>query len=163
MIRMLAFICALLWLSGCSSARVGQVGMVNSFTQNRNLSRAVEMLEGGKAGEAARLLTAICDAKGVDGVTDEALFRLALLSLNDRDGTGQSHRILQRLRKEYPRSPWTAQAGPLAEFIDTADELRRQNKNYRALNQNLSRENKELNQNIEKLKQLDMELERKSR
>ena len=155
--------CTLLLLAGCSSAGLEQVGMVNRFNQGRNLSKAIDMLEGGKPDEAARLLAAICDAKGFEGVTDEALFRLALLSLNDRDGTAKTHRSLERLRKEYPRSPWTKQASPLAEFIDADEELRRQNKNYRTANQNLSREIKELNQNIDKLKRLDMELERKSR
>jgi chromosome segregation ATPase len=74
------------------------------------------------------------------------------------------------LKKEYPSSPWTAQAAPLNELIGTAEELKRQSGNSRAAHQSLNREVNELkrtvnelNKQIEQLKHLDLELEQKRR
>ena len=69
----------------------------------------------------------------------------------------------KRLKKEYPASPWTVQATPLLELIGVAEELRHQNRNFKAANQSLTKEINELNKNLEQLKHLDLELEQKSR
>ena len=117
-------------------------------------------------------MESIAGAPGVDGVTDEALFRLSLLSLQEKEPPTTSLQLLERLKKEYPRSPWTRQSRQLRDYLTWSDELRKQNRNLRLLNmslskdnkdlQGVSKENRELHQSIERLKNLDIELERKS-
>ncbi len=155
--------------SGCASLK-GQ-SFVARFSQGQKLSEAVDSLKKGNPYRATKLLKQICAEKGVPGVTDEALFRLALLSIDtdlDRENIATTFKLLDRLQKEYPDSAWTAQAAPLANFLgehaeklQKAQELHRQVKSYKDLNLSLTRENKELRQSIERLKDLDLELERK--
>lgn len=164
--RSFLVICVVLGLSGCAPMQKGDGGIFHDYAQSRKLAEANDQLAKGDTVKAIRLLTAICDSRGVAKVTDEALFRLALLSFGpspERDGNQRAAHLLKRLQKEYPASPWTVQAAPLIEFLNGVDELRRQNKNYKNANQSLSRENKELNQMIERLKRLDLELEKRNR
>jgi hypothetical protein len=147
-----------------------------------SIAQAVEMLRVGDTAAASRILNAICSGSPTPGVTDEALFRLALLSLKptpDRPAARQGRLLLKRLRREYPGSPWTTQAAPLVQLINAADELRRQNRvlqksesteelkrqnrSLKGANDELTRQINELNQNLEKLKHLDLELEQKNR
>ena len=100
------------------------------------------------------------------GVTDEALFRLALLTMKakaDRPASAQAQRLLRRLKKEYPASQWTLLAAPVTDLVNLAEEQKRQNRALRTSNQALNREMEELSQRIEQLKHLDQELEKKSR
>lgn len=166
------FTCVIvLSLTGCASMRGESGGFVNYYTQSRSLSEAQELLEKGDTGAAAKTLAAICDAQAVSGVTDEALFRLALLSLKPSEKeSSHAQQLLSRLQKEFPASQWSVQSAPLLELLNSSEELRRQNRSCKNLNQSLSKENqalskenKELLQNIEKLKQLDLELEKKNR
>lgn len=156
----------LLVVNGCAALKIGDGGIVNRFNQSRELARATEMLASGDRDGAVRALAAICDSGGVPGVTDEALFRLALLSIHpavDREGNLPSLQLLKRLKKEYPASSWTAQAGQLTELLTGFEELRRQNRSLKSLNQSLSSENTELKNSIEQLKRLDLELEKTHR
>lgn len=165
MTKIVPFILLVL-LNGCAVLSPGDGGIIGRFSQSRELSRATGLLESGDRGEAARVLSAICNSSGVPGVTDEALFRLALLSLRpvtDREGDLHALQLLKRLKKEYPASPWTAQAGQLTEMLATVEEMRRQNRNLKTLNQSLTNEVNELNNSIEQLKRLDLELEKKHR
>jgi TolA-binding protein len=159
---------------GCATSRPGEKsGFLQRHSQEKQLSSAVALLGKGDSSGAAKILAAICNDNPAPGVTDEALFRLALLSLKPsagRPASSQGHQLLKRLKTEYPASPWTAQAAPLVELINSAEELKRQNKNFRAANQSLNRDinelNKninELNKNIEQLKHLDLEIEQKTR
>jgi hypothetical protein len=164
--KILVIIAAAFILGGCATLQQEGSGIVHNYKLSRNLAEARTELEKGHADRAATLLEEIVLAKGVPEVTDEALFRLALLSLNsavEKSGTSHSLQTLKRLQKEYPASPWAIQAAPLTEFLNRVEELKRQNRNYRSLNQSLGRDNKELIENIEKLKHLDMELEKKVR
>ncbi len=150
-------------LTGCAGMR-GSGGITNYYTQSRNLSDAQEMLEKGETSAAAKRLATICDAQTVPGVTDEALFRLALLSLKPAEkDSSRAHELLFKLQKEFPTSQWSTQSAALMELMGGTEELRHQNRSCKNLNQTLSKENKELMQNIEKLKQLDLELEKKNR
>jgi len=94
---------------------------------------------------------------------DQALFRRALLALKPNRETIASKRgrqLLNRLKKEYPASPWSAQATPILELIEVADELSRENRDLKATNESLTDDIEELSSNIEKMKRLDMELEK---
>src|SRR6185369_10983548 len=96
----------------------------------------------------------VCDAPPVIGVTDEALFRLALLHLGDEGSKGavRAQALLERLREEFPQSSWTHQAAPLATYLAGAKTLRdrqRELKTLRDLNLSLSRDNRELRQSLE--------------
>jgi uncharacterized protein YceK len=143
-------------LSGCASLRSGEGGIMQRYSQSRRLSAAREMLAAGDRSGAARELTAIIEGGSGAGVTDEALFRLALLSLRlpaEREGNLHGLQLLRRLKKEYPASPWTVQSSHLLELLSGVEELRRQNKNLKG-------EVNELNRNIDQLKRLDQELEK---
>lgn len=167
----------LILLSGCATTGPGG-SLLTRLSEGRRLSEAIDHLEKGNLDAAATALETITRQPAVSGITDEALFRLALIRLpNGKDGSSQTTALLERLIRDYPGSPWTKQGVPLLEYVSSIDDARKQarnlrilnlslnrdNKELRATNQNLVRENKELHQNIEKLKHLDIELEKKSR
>jgi len=139
--------------------------------RGKKLAEALRALREGDADTAAKLLDEISRGKAADGVTDEALFRLALLSIDtepERQQNSLTSNLLGRLETEYPESPWTLQAAGLSELLENLSqkfrnnqEMRRQIKSFKDMNQHLIRENKELRLNIERLKNLDLELERK--
>jgi hypothetical protein len=158
-------------LSGCATIEKTIDGQRQRSLQEERLESSVEYLVKGNPDRAASILETVVADKGVPGVTDEALFRLALLTLPsefEREELNQSTKLLERLQNEYPMSPWAVQASPLTDLLSelprrlqAASELRRQVKTLKDLNLSLTRENKELRLNIEKLKVLDLELERK--
>jgi hypothetical protein len=139
----------------------------------KRLSEAVDMLRRGERSGAIKTLQSIAKGKRVEGVTDEALFRLAMLTLkptSQRGVSSQAEALLKRLRKEFPKSQWTAQAAPLMELIKVTEELRHQNLTQKATNQSLTAENDQLNKKVEQmnqtlqqLKHLDVEMEKKTK
>jgi uncharacterized protein YceK len=160
-------IVALLLLAGCATTNKGESGgFLQRHSGAKKVAHAVNLLDRGDSAGAVKELNAVCAASPMAGVTDEALFRLALLSLKpsvEKPASAQGHALLKRLKKEFPDSPWTAQAAPLFELIGVADELKHQNKSLKATTQSLTKEINELNKNINQLKHLDLELEQKTR
>jgi hypothetical protein len=170
-------------LAGCSGLQRFQSGVVQRFSSENRLSAAVQHLEQGKTADATMELEKIVNGPGVEGVTDEALFRLSLLLLRqsqDKEPATATQQLLERLKKEYPNSQWARLALPLADHLVSEEELKRQYRNLRILNLSLAKDNKELqslkstnqtllkenrdlHQSIERLKNLDIELEKKSR
>lgn len=141
-------------LSGCSS-----LGWQSE--QQRQLSQGLQSLQAGDLRQSHLLFEQVANASPVDGVTDEALFRLALLQLVDEGttkGVPRSQALLERLRKEFPGSPWTTQAVALSGWLKGD---REQYNHLLRENRELIRENRELRQNIERLKNLDLEIEKK--
>jgi hypothetical protein len=167
--RIIALVLALLLAitGGCSMLRskpLPEAGAV--VEQERRFAGALQYLMQGKEREAEQLLEQVVAGKALPGVTDEALFRLALLHLRDEGGKGDAHAqtVLARLKKEYPRSIWTRQAAPLTAYLAGVGALRdsqRELKILRERSQSLIRDNKELRQSLERLKNLDLELEQK--
>ena len=158
-------LCALL-CAGCASTRQGEGSLLERFSGSRQLAQAETMLKEGDPSGAARTLEAICDGPALPGVTDEALFRLALLTLKpkpERPASTQAQHLLKRLKKEYPNSQWSLLAAPVPDLVSAVEEQKRQNKVLKGSNQALSREIAELTQRIEQLKTLDQELEKKAR
>ncbi len=136
-------------------------GLLYGHGQKNKLGRAVTLLEKGNTSAAAELLTAISAEQGVPGVTDEALFRLSLLrlgSVQGKNGHTQAERDLERLQKEYPASSWTPLASSLTKFLASDDDVRVQAKQLKELNGALTKENRDLRQSIEKLKNLELEM-----
>ncbi len=137
------------------------------------LMRAKEMIQSGKDEAARDLLQKISSEKSQPGVTDEALFHQGVLSFkyeNEAGGYPLTRQILERLIHNYPGSIWAAQATPLNELLAehwqsevALGKARRQIKSLKDSNVSLSRENKEMHLNIEKLKTLEQEMELKSR
>ena len=119
----------------------------------------------GRAAAAVTILEALVTEPGVKGVTDEALFRLSLLKLSheEKDGSLTAIRYLERLRTEYRDSVWTQQAKPLLDFLTGVADMKKQNRNLKNSNTSLSRDNKELRLSIERLKELDLQLEQRPR
>jgi hypothetical protein len=166
----ISIIIALSGLSGCAT-----VQKIDPYEQEqrRKLILARVLLEDNRISAAKEILTAISDAKGVSGITDEALFRLALLNLTPGEQkivTKKAERNLEKLLAAYPSSPWKAHAAALKGIIDAYDlsfeEKAEMEKTIRTLkNSNLSlgKETRELREDIEKMKKLDLELERKKK
>ncbi len=134
----------------------------------RQFAGALQLLRQGNEQGARELLEQVVVAPGLAGVTDDALFRLALLRLRDggEKGGQEGYSLLVRLAKEYPDSIWTHQSAALSSYLASTQKLfekQRETRPLRELNLHLSRENKELRLNLEKLKNLDLELEQKRR
>lgn len=159
-------------VSSCASPRP-PAGMPYSEIQAEKLTAAVRALEAGDATEAGNILATICEEAPVPGVTDEALFQLALLRLRlgaEKDEPDSARPMLERLREEYPASVWTRQAAALLGLLDSRIALLRANHDLRirnlslsSENAELSREGKELLERLERLKSLDVELDQRSR
>lgn len=154
---------------GCASfERMTDATLWFGSTEERDFDTALQYLRSGNESAARELLERTVDAKTITGVTDEVLFRLALLNLRDEGGKGEqrARELLNRLIRDFPASIWARQAAPLAVYLQEAFNLRvrqRELRNLRNQNLSLSRDNKEMRQSIERLKQLDIELEQKIR
>jgi hypothetical protein len=133
----------------------------NAKTQAGNLETARKLLREDRVQSATQMLVGICSAKGVPGVTDEALFRLSLIYLDageTKNGISRAQETLEKLMHDYPTSSWSPHATALVELIAT---LNRKIKNLRGENLTLEKKNRELMLNIEKLKILDIEQDQK--
>ncbi len=170
--QMTSFLWLAIAVTGCASSRP-PAGMPYSELQRQKLSAAVRILEAGDVTEAGNMLATICEETAVPGVTDEALFQLALLRLRfeaEKDEPDSARPMLERLRDEFPASVWTRQAVALLGLMESRNALLRanhdlkiQNLSLSSENEALSREAKELLERLERLKSLDVELERRSR
>lgn len=134
--------------------------------QERRFAGALVFLQSGNEQSARDLLELVIDGPTRNGVTDEALFRLSVLSLRDEGAKGnvRALELLERLKTEFPSSIWTRQAAPLSVYltgIRTLRDRQREVKSLKELNYSLSRDNREMRQSIERLKSLDLELEQK--
>jgi hypothetical protein len=145
---------------GCA-VMTGKGGIFYSQAQQIRLSRAIALQEEGKSADAEKLLVDICAGEGVPGVTDEALFRLGLLRLDPAlpsSGIPGALHNLGRLGKEYPSSTWAPLAAQLARHLTAAEDVQQQDAKLKETNLSLTRENRELRQRLEKLKNLELEL-----
>jgi len=160
--KILIVMVILMFMSGCMTVPIPRI----VSKQELDFAGALEYLRSGNWQKARPLLERVCEEPPITGVTDEALFRLALLHLGD-DGTkgvARAQALLERLRNEFPLSSWTHQATPLASYLTGTKVLRdrqRELKTLYDLNLSLSHDNRELRQSLERLKQLDIELEQK--
>lgn len=149
MIMRIAFLLFLLLpVTACQHRPGGSLSFFQQHALSRKLDSAKEALMARQFAQATLLLTEIAAAPGTPGITDEALVRLALLQLRsgqERD-TAQALRSIERLGKEFPNSHWTPLAAPLADLVNR--------------NQSLTRDNRTLRQNIQKIKELELELEK---
>lgn len=174
------------FLGGCSILK-GKPTPVTDATveQERHFAEALQYLKGGKEREAQASLEQVIASQPLPGVTDEALFRLALLHLQDESGKGDIHAnaLLALLKKEYPHSIWAQQSAPLIPYLDGVAALRESNsalnaqwelsqsqlresqrevKALRERNHLLLHDNKELQKRLDRLKNLDLEIEQKA-
>ena len=162
-------------LSGCSQLgwKVSVVSVSSDESaplvvpvQERRFAGALELLRAGNEQAARELFERVVSDPAQSGITDEALFRLAILSLRDEGskGTQRSLELIDRLKNEFPQSIWTHQSAALALYLTGIKSLRdkqRELKTLKELNLSLSRDNREMRQSIERLKSLDIELEQK--
>lgn len=136
-----------------------------SSTNTTGPVSGTEQISSAGNGSTAKAWEEIIARPPQSGVTDEALFRLALHNLrgNSREGSAKAQHLLNRLAKEYPQSSWNLWGQSINDLLDTLNDQRRLISNLRNQNQTLSKETKELHQTIERLKSLDLELEKKNR
>jgi len=185
MIRLVTAVLLMLLLGGCS---LKNMQMFSGLTQKGKLAEAISALDKGNELAATKLLEEICaSSENVSGVTDEALFRLSLLGLRqykEPEGMQLVQKRMERLREEFPTSEWTRLAWPLMEYMNSVEGVRKDlralklrntalskdnkelhlaNQQLQGANQSLTKENKEMKERIDKLKDLDVELERKNR
>jgi hypothetical protein len=159
----LLFLCMM--ISGCASFEKGTPRFLSS-TEERTLEASLRELRAGNEQTAHTLLEQVVDGPPKIGVTDEALFRLALLSLREEGSKGllRSQALLERLADKYPDSIWSRQSAQLLTHLAEVKSLRNRQRELKVLkeqNLSLSRDNKEMRQSLEQLKQLDMELEKR--
>lgn len=156
-------------ISGKVSTPPGENPYGGSISSSeRSYVTALHYLRTGQESQSRDLLVRIVDESYQAGVADEAMFRLALLYLREEDGKGERRatELLDRLSKEFPESIWTRQAAPLSSYLKSSTVLRaklRELKLLRNQNLSLSRDNKELRQSLDRIKNLDIELEQKIR
>ena len=152
----------------CTSAVLlgGCAGVTVPGSDGFRVTEARRLIRKGDDAGARKTLAVVAGRKGgAPAPTAEALFHLGLLYVRD-DEPVKARQTFERLSKEYPQTEWGVHAATLAELSSSAsgaDDLRRQLKNLRESNASLSRDNKELRLNLEKLKSLDLQLEQKVR
>jgi hypothetical protein len=134
--------------------------------QERSFAGALVYLKAGKEQQARELLERVVTLPAISGITDEALFRLALLSIREETGkvATRAQSLLEQLENDFPASVWTSQAAPLAAYLAGVRIPRDRQKEIKTLrdhNLSLSRDIRELRQTIERLKSLDMELDQR--
>ena len=154
---LLIFCITLVWgLNGCA--------VMNPINQISTLSSATELLKDGEGNAAIVHLEEISSQKGVPGITDEALFRLGLLYLDQKPrakGLTKALNMLERLNKEYPESEWSILSAPLLKFLKETTSAQRKIEKLEETNTSILRENKKLKIDIERLKTFDLEIEQK--
>jgi len=166
-VRNIIVLCIFCSLSGCGI--VGTTTITSSTVvpdQERSFAGALEFLRTGNEPAARELFERVVNAPHIKGITDEAMFRLALLHLRDDSGRSVQRAVvlLDQLKSDYPQSIWTRQAAPLASYLSVSKVSRdkqRELKTLKELNLSLSRDNRDLRQTIDRLKSLDLELEQK--
>ncbi len=166
----IAIIAIITGLCGCATTRQPDL---HAREQQKKLILAKILLENNSTPAAKKTLSEICNAPSVPGVTDEALFRLALLELEtgqQKITTDKAEKNLAKLLGKFSSSSWRAHTTTLKGLMDAYDitlqekaELERTVKNLKNTNASLTKENTELRQDMEKLKKLDLELERKKK
>lgn len=154
------------WKSCNLSVRAENLSPPSNPDQERHFAGALEFLRSGNEQGARDLFERVIEYPALNGVTDEALFRLSLLHLRDEGskGAAKAQELLERLKNEFPKSLWTRQAAPLGVFLAGVKTLRdrqREIKTLKELNYSLGRDNKGMRQSLERLKSLDLELEQK--
>lgn len=154
------------WKVSVVSVSAEDATPVSIPVQERRFAGALELLRAGNEPAARELFERVVEDSPRPGVTDEALFRLAILTLRDDNGHGtvKSLELIERLKNEFPHSIWSHQANALGSYLGGVKSLRdrqREIKSLKELNLSLSRDNREMRQSIERLKSLDLELEKK--
>lgn len=137
--------------------------------QEQQLKASLALLQTGDLRTSHDLLEDVVNAPAVNGVTDEALFRLSLLLMTEeatpKSNAPRAQALLERLRKEHPESSWAPHATLLLNWLTNPkggrDRDREQIHRLLRENRELVRENRELRLNQERLKNLDLELENK--
>jgi hypothetical protein len=162
----IALLISLLLNAGCTGFGDRMPRNIAISDQERYLAGAVDQLRLGNEQQANALLEKTISGVPTIGVTDEALFRLALLCLKEDGGKGllKAQALLEQLSDKYPDSIWTRQSAPLLSHLAEVKVLRNRVRELKALkehNLSLSRDNKEMRQSLEQLKQLDLELEKR--
>ena len=112
--------------AGCAGLDGGMPRFMLFSEQDRILTEARAQLRLGNEQKTRDLLEKVVDGPPAAGISDEALFRLALLSLNGDGvkGVQRAQTLLEKLTAKYPESLWTRQSAPLLAHLAEARALR---------------------------------------
>jgi hypothetical protein len=174
---LLVGIAIIIGLSGCATIRKENP---NIQEQRQKLVLARMLLESNRTEAAKKTLSEIVAKPAVAGITDEALFRLALLDLEagqQKIATEKAGKDLDTILSKFKSSSWSAHATTLKGLIDAYDitlqekaeldravkNLKNSNASLTSANASLTKENFDLRQDLEKIKKLDLELEMKKK
>ncbi|HOP41691.1 MAG TPA: hypothetical protein PLI53_11670 [Geobacteraceae bacterium] len=146
----------------------------HALEQQKKLTLAKMLLENNRPVATRKILNEISGAPTVAGVTDEALFRLALLDLEagkQKFATDKAEKNLNALLTKFNvTSSWSSHAVTLKGLFEAYDsaiqekaELEKTVRSLKISNASLAKENSDLRQNLEKIKKLDLELEMKKK
>ena len=134
------------------------------------LDDAEAMMRVGRYAEARGMYVAVLADRGEPTEADRALLGLARLALDPRNPDGderQAAACLDRLLAEYPESRWAPEARTWRSLLASVERLqrdvRRQQQELKRLRRDVRHEQQEtarLRQERERLRQMDLELER---
>ncbi|MDD2851815.1 MAG: hypothetical protein PHY09_07935 [Desulfuromonadaceae bacterium] len=158
----IGFWACILLLSACSSPAV--VTRV-PWIQEKEFAEALTLLRTGKEKQARTVFEQVIVAPSLPGLTEEALFRLAILRLSDggEKGVVESQALVERLVREYPDTLWARQAAPLVSHLSEMRQLYGKAGQLTKLheqNMSLNHDIEKLRQNLERIKKLDLELDK---
>lgn len=151
-----------LLVCGCQMVESMKLSVRRPPVQSQVMDEARRNIASGDHARARIGLEQVVAAAPLSDVTDEALFRLALFSLPDDNNT--TAMFLDRLQRGFPNSIWNQQAAPLRLHISRVKNLKdrqRELATLKALNMSLHKDNRELRQTLDRLKELDLELEQR--
>ncbi|MCC6544807.1 MAG: hypothetical protein IT392_09955 [Nitrospirae bacterium] len=153
----LLFYITVIWgVNGCA--------IINPIKQESTLYSAADKIKKGDVNAAIVLLEETSSKDSVPGITDEALFRLGLLYLDQKPrakGLTKARNVFERLNKEYPGSEWNILSTPLLKYLKEMTSAQRKIEKLEETNTSILKENKKLKIDIERLKTFDLEIEQK--
>lgn len=155
---------AILALTGCATVKAVWAPLAPPSEAERTVRQADALGRTGQPAAARDLYQQVLRQHPADQASAEALYRLGVLQADPRSPL-RDYRAARvsftRLLAEYPSSRWDAEArtwqAMLTDLLVREDETRRANQR----NQRTEEESKRTKTNLERLKQTDLDLERR--
>lgn len=155
-------IAVLIFLSGCALIQETK----RRSEANESVVRGKQLLAQGQYDGSLKEFQKVISDYGERSRADTALFYMALVYAhpeNPKRNYRQALTLLQKLRADYPQSPWVEHAKVWAGVLMANEDLAQANEKLTESNERLTQAVEKLNQLIEKSRQIDLEIEGKRR